>query len=63
MPRKIAILMIMVAILLLAACAKRNTEYQPDEAVTLVKQIPVVGNPLDLSHDDSSIYVALDQGG
>ena len=49
MPRKIAILMIMVAILLLAACARRNTEYQPDEAVTLVKQIPVVGNPLDLS--------------
>lgn len=63
MPRKIAIIMTLVAILILVACAKRNTEYQPNEAVTLVKQIPVVGNPLDLSHDDSSIYVALDQGG
>jgi hypothetical protein len=47
----------------LSSCAKRNTAYQDDEWLTLERQLPIVGNPLDIKIDNSYIYVAQDQGG
>lgn len=48
---------------MVAGCAKRNTAYQDDAWLSLEKQIPIVGDPLDICFDDSYIYVAQDQGG
>lgn len=52
-----------VLVLLLAGCAKRNTAYQDGSVLTLERQIPIVGNALDMSFDDNHIFVAQDQGG
>lgn len=63
MPRKFILLTSLALILLLSACAKRSTENQEPDVLTLLKQIPVVGDPLDISFDASNIYIAQDQGG
>lgn len=63
MPNRLWILALMIVVIMLAGCAKRNTAYQEEEWLSLEKQIPVVGDPLDISFDDGYIYVALDQGG
>lgn len=63
MSKRKFILLSLAVLALLAGCAKRNTEYKPDDAVTRVRQISVVGNPLDISFDANNIYAALDQGG
>lgn len=63
MPRKFILLTSLVLILLFAACAKRTTENQEPEILTLLRQIPVVGDPLDISFDAANIYIAQDQGG
>jgi len=57
------IYLLLVLILALSSCAKRNTEYQEEEWLSLDRQLPVVGNPLDLTLDDNYLYAALDQGG
>lgn len=62
MPKRLFLLAILILALLLS-CAKRNTAYQDDDVLTLLRQIPVVGNPLDLDFDSNNIYVAQDQGG
>ncbi|MDD2228209.1 MAG: hypothetical protein PHY48_02225 [Candidatus Cloacimonetes bacterium] len=63
MPKRFWILILIVIVLGLSGCAKRNTAYQEDEWLTLEKQIPLVGDPLDFCFDDSYIYTAQDQGG
>jgi hypothetical protein len=63
MLKKTAIPVLLTLLILVSACAKRNTEYQQNDVLTLLHQVPVVGNPLDLSFDGSDIYAALDQGG
>jgi len=64
MPKRSTIyLLLLVLILSLSSCAKRNTAYQEDEWLTLDRQLPVVGNPLDFTLDNNNLYAALDQGG
>ncbi len=57
------VVLIAAALLLLIGCAKRNPAWQDPELLSLVKQISVAGNPMDLSFDDDWIFVAQDQGG
>ncbi|MDD4308781.1 MAG: beta-propeller domain-containing protein [Candidatus Cloacimonetes bacterium] len=63
MPKRIWIYILLLSIAGLSSCAKRNTAYQEDERLTLERQLPIVGNPLDIQTDDNYIYVAQDQGG
>ncbi len=64
MPNKFWILALILIVTLLSGCAKRNTAYQQDDDwLSLDKQIPVVGDPLDICFDDNYIFVAQDQGG
>ncbi len=63
MLKKRMLLIPVVILALMAGCAKRNTEWQDDDVLTLVATLPVVGNPLDISFDTDNIYVAQDQGG
>lgn len=56
-------LLTIALMLLFAGCAKRNTAYQDGSVLSLERQIPIVGNALDLSFDDNHIFVAQDQGG
>ncbi|GAB1468588.1 hypothetical protein MASR2M64_13250 [Candidatus Cloacimonadota bacterium] len=63
MPKRFWIIILIVTVLGLSGCAKRNTAYQEDEQLTLVKQIPLVGDLLDFCFDDDYIYTAQDQGG
>jgi hypothetical protein len=53
----------LAAALMLVSCAKRNTAYQDDDVLSFVRQVPLVGNPLDLSFGHDNLYVAQDQGG
>lgn len=57
------IVFIAAVLLVLAGCAKRNPAWQDQEVLTLLKQVQVVGNPIDLSFDEDLIFVAQDQGG
>jgi hypothetical protein len=63
MSRKILAYFALVAVLMIAGCAKRNTAYEESNALTLLAQVPVVGNPCDMSHGGGWLYVALDLGG
>lgn len=63
MLKNIVMISTLVAILMLTGCAKRNPAWQDDEVLSLQKQFPIVGNPLDISFDDRYIYIAQDQGG
>ncbi len=63
MPKRFLIYTGVLLVLLSSSCAKRNTEYQPEEWLTLEREIPVVGNALDIHVDANAIYVAQDQGG
>lgn len=63
MLKKQALPVILAAIILLAGCAKRNTEWQEPEVLDLVREIPVVGNPLDITFSADKVYIAQDQGG
>ena len=57
------VVLIAVALLLVSGCAKRNPAWQDQDLLSLVKQISMAGNPVDLSFDDNLIFVAQDQGG
>ncbi len=57
------IVMLAAAFLLLSGCARRNPAWQDQDILTLIQQVQVVGNPVDLSFDDENIFVAQDQGG
>ena len=63
MSRKYLWYIVMLALVLVAGCAKKNTAYQDADALTLLAVVPVVGNPQQLDCDDTYMYVALDQGG
>lgn len=63
MPKRFLIYTGVLLLVLSASCAKRNTEYQPEEWLTLEREIPVVGNPVDIDVDAEYIYLAQDQGG
>lgn len=63
MPKRLLIIAGVALILMTLSCAKRNTEYQAETWLTLEREIPVVGNALDIHVDDNTIYVAQDQGG
>lgn len=54
---------LLIVVIALSSCAKRNTAYQEEEWLSLERQLPVVGNTLDFTLDDNNIYAALDQGG
>ena len=57
------IVLIAALLLVLAGCAKRNPAWQDQDVLTLLKQVQVVGNPVDLSCEEDLIFVAQDQGG
>ncbi len=63
MSRKILAYFALVAVLMIAGCAKRNTAYEESNALTLLAQVPVVGDPSEIAVDNSNAYIALDQGG
>lgn len=63
MPKSYVMILIIIALIMVGSCAKRNTEYQEDQLLSLESSIPIVGNPLDIVLDDNYIYVAQDQGG
>lgn len=63
MPNRFWIYIVILVSLGFSSCAKRNTAYQDEEWLSLERQLPVVGNPLDIKIDDNYIYVAQDQGG
>ena len=63
MPKSYIITLAIIVLILLSSCAKRNTEYQEEDWLTLRNVLPIVGNPLDIKIDDNYIYVAQDQGG
>jgi hypothetical protein len=56
---------LVLTILLFAAmsCAKQNSAYEENDVLELVRTIPVVGNPCDMSYGGGWLYVALDLGG
>ena len=53
----------MVVLALFTACAKRSTEPNENSVLSLFKEIPIVGNALDIAATDTELYVAADQGG
>lgn len=57
------IFLLAAVLLVLSGCARRNPAWQDQDTLTLIKQVQVVGNPVDLSFDDDHIFVAQDQGG
>ncbi|MDD2331095.1 MAG: hypothetical protein PHI68_00430 [Candidatus Cloacimonetes bacterium] len=58
------LLIILVALMLiLMSCAERNTAYKAKEVLSLVRQIPLVGNPMDIVINADTAYIAQDQGG
>ena len=63
MPKGYIITLAIIVLIVISSCAKRNTEYQEEEWLTLKYALPVVGNPLDIKIDENYIYVAQDQGG
>lgn len=56
-------LLALIGIVLFAACAKRNTAWQEQKILNLIREIPVVGNPAEISYKAGKLYIALDQGG
>ena len=63
MHNKLLLLLLIVTLVLLSSCAEKNTNWQDQEVLSLISQVPVVGNPMDIDVDDSNAYIALDQGG
>ncbi|MDD2422587.1 MAG: hypothetical protein PHT37_05980 [Candidatus Cloacimonetes bacterium] len=63
MSRKYLWYILMLALILVAGCAEKNTSYQDADALTLLTVVPVVGDPQQLDCDDANMYVSLDQGG
>ncbi len=57
------VLILVVALLMIGGCAKRSTSWQENTVLELIKQIPVTGNPYDISIGNNNVYVALDQCG
>lgn len=57
------IVLIAAVLLALSGCARRNPAWQDQDVLSLLKQVQVVGNPVDLAFDADHIFVALDQGG
>ncbi len=63
MSRQLLVYLAMIALILTAGCAEKNTAYEDADVFDLISVVPVVGNPTDLARDDTHMYVALDQGG
>jgi len=63
MQRKILLAVVLIALLMMMSCAKRNTAWHEPDVLQLLHQVPIVGDPLDMSFDGNSLYVAQDQGG
>lgn len=57
------LLILPVLLLILGGCATRNTAWEEENVLTLLTEIPIVGDPKDICFDDNDIFVALDQGG
>lgn len=53
----------LVVLVLITGCAKRSTAPSDTKILSLIKEIPIVGNPFDISTTNSELYVAADQGG
>lgn len=63
MSRKILTYMLLAIMLVISACAERNTSFQSDGNFTLLAQVPVVGDPCEIEIGNNHAYIALDQGG
>jgi len=63
MPRKVLLICALAGVLLILGCAKRSTAWQEPKVLSLVREIPVVGSPHDITFDANKMYVTLDQGG
>jgi len=57
------IILFAAVLLILCGCSRRNPAWEDQDVLSLLKQVQVVGNPVDLSFDNESIFVAQDQGG
>lgn len=60
---KCTILLVMISLVLITSCAKKSTAWKEDEVLSLLAQVPVTGNPIDMDLSDTHAFVALDQGG
>ncbi len=58
-------LLLLIALVIVASCAKPKTPVSPSESnqLKIVSSCKLIGNPIDLTVDDSIIYVAEDQAG
>lgn len=63
MSKKYLWYILILALIVIAGCAEKNTAYQDGDALSLLAVVPVVGNPTQLAYDDVNMYVSLDQGG
>lgn len=63
MSKKYLWYILILALIVIAGCAEKNTAYQDGDALSLLAVVPVVGNPMQLDYDAENLYVALDQGG
>ncbi len=52
-----------IGLALFTACAKRSTGPTDSSVLSLFKEIPVVGNAVEIDGTDTELYVAADQGG
>lgn len=52
----------LIVLALFTACAKRSTGPTDSTVLSLFKEIPIVGNALDIAGTDTELYVAGDQG-
>lgn len=56
------ITVMLLLLIILLSCAKRSTAWKDQEVLTLLRQVPVTGNPSDMDMDNKYLYVTLDQG-
>lgn len=63
MPRNTVLTAGFILLLIIGGCAKRSTAWQDNDVLEFVRQIPIVGNPMDIDIDGTKAYIAQDQGG
>lgn len=63
MSQKRLLILAVVVLALFTACAKRSTGPTDNNVLSLYREIPIVGNALDIASTDTELYVAGDQGG
>ncbi|HRY84385.1 MAG TPA: hypothetical protein P5533_07105 [Candidatus Cloacimonadota bacterium] len=63
MPSRRVFAGLFIILLIIMGCAKRSTAWQNPDKLELLRQIPIVGNPMDIDVEGNNVYIAQDQGG